>query len=177
MKSGGWKRNGLRGAVVALGAVLVLGTQPASARVSEGSYRLVNQGTGKCLEVADWRTDNGAPVRQWDCTGGDSQRWVLVSETGYDSGRWALVNVHSGKCLDVPGGIMRNGVTLQQWDCWYGPGQIWDSPSRPDRSNRTLRVGDMAVEIGGYSTEPGAPAQLWEFNGGWNQRWSAVAAG
>ncbi|MFJ5120607.1 MULTISPECIES: RICIN domain-containing protein [unclassified Kitasatospora] len=32
------------------------------------------------------------------------------------------------------------------------------------------------LEIGGYSTTPGAPAQSWWKNGGDNQRWVARAA-
>ncbi|WP_353962706.1 RICIN domain-containing protein [Streptomyces sp. NBC_00572] len=37
--------------------------------------KYVNVHSGKCLEVADWRTDNGDPVRQWDCTGQPNQQW------------------------------------------------------------------------------------------------------
>ncbi|MEE1783242.1 hypothetical protein PUR71_09995 [Streptomyces sp. SP17BM10] len=30
---------------------------------------LLNWNSGKFLEIADWRTDNGATARQWDASG------------------------------------------------------------------------------------------------------------
>lgn len=32
-------------------------------------HPLRNHNSGKCLEIADWRTDNGAPARQWNSEG------------------------------------------------------------------------------------------------------------
>ena len=54
---------------------LCLASSPASAAASVAPMMYVNVNSGKCLEVADWRTDNGAPVRQWDCTGQPNQQW------------------------------------------------------------------------------------------------------
>ncbi|WP_128978614.1 RICIN domain-containing protein [Streptomyces roseicoloratus] len=35
----------------------------------------MNLNSGMCLEIADWRTDNGAPARLWDCHYGANQQW------------------------------------------------------------------------------------------------------
>ncbi|WP_328940406.1 RICIN domain-containing protein [Streptomyces sp. NBC_00250] len=83
--------------------------------------KYVNAYSGKCLEVADWRTDNGAPVRQWDCTGQPNQRWMVrVSTHGV-----VVVNKHSGKCLEVADWRTDNGAPVRQWDCTGQPNQQW----------------------------------------------------
>ncbi|WP_406202617.1 RICIN domain-containing protein [Kitasatospora sp. NBC_01560] len=53
-------------------AVAVLAALPAPANAAAGGTiqfpagtTVVNAHSGKCLEIADWRTDNGAPARQW----------------------------------------------------------------------------------------------------------------
>ncbi|MFI6449354.1 RICIN domain-containing protein [Kitasatospora sp. NPDC050543] len=83
---------------------------------------LGNAASPHCLEIADWRTDNGAPTRQWDCTGGSNQQWswTRIPGTGY-----VLRNVHSGKCLEIDGRRYDSGAPGQQWDCWNGNNQIW----------------------------------------------------
>ncbi|MEU8550757.1 RICIN domain-containing protein [Streptomyces roseoverticillatus] len=51
-------------------------------------YQVVNVNSGKCLEVADSRTDDGAPIQQWTCVKGvKAQQWrnynmLLVNEAG-----------------------------------------------------------------------------------------------
>ncbi|MEV7770148.1 RICIN domain-containing protein [Kitasatospora sp. NPDC086791] len=131
---------------------------------------LRNVNSGKCLEVADWRTDNGAPVRQWDCHGGASQVWNFVSGTP-----GTFVNVNSGKCLEVADWRRDNGAPVRQWDCHGGASQNWgwgrNSPTEGWKiSNNFLK----ALEIGGWSTENGAPADQWDFHGGDNQRWQTI---
>ncbi|MFI0900382.1 RICIN domain-containing protein [Streptomyces sp. NPDC020983] len=110
-----------------IGAGLFTGASAASASVlppesSPGAVQLVNQNSGKCLEVADWRTDNGAPVRQWDCTGGANQKWVPA---GFYYAWNTYVNVYSGKCLEIADWRTDNGAPARQWDCTGGANQKW----------------------------------------------------
>ena len=44
--------------------VMLLGVAGSPAQAATGRP-FVNHAGGKCLEIADWRTDNGAPARQW----------------------------------------------------------------------------------------------------------------
>ncbi|MGK4585872.1 RICIN domain-containing protein [Kitasatospora sp. HPMI-4] len=158
---------------VASGFSLALGmvAQPASADGRlHGPYRLINLGTHKCLEVADWSTNSGAAVRQWDCTGGRNQQWYLNDL--YSPSFPALVNLNSSKCVDRPGGAQDNGVQLIQWDCHWGSNQQWHL-AYPDGVGPVTEFasGSYSMEIGGYSGANGAPAQLWRANGGDNQKW------
>ncbi|MFE6865458.1 RICIN domain-containing protein [Kitasatospora sp. NPDC057692] len=176
------RRAAVRAGAVAAGAMLVLSGPAAAASAAvmgsgdppatAGPFQYVNRSSGKCLEVADWRLDEGAPVRQWDCTGGDNQKWKLVGPIDVATGDWALVNVHSGKCAYWPNGSPvgpTGGTQLVQVTC--GRWLLWTIPSRTDPASTVIRGADLVLEIGGFSGAQGAPAQLWWFNGGANQLW------
>lgn len=78
------------------------------------AYLLRAAHSNRCLDVGGWRTDNGAPIVQWDCHGGNNQRFrILDAGEGY----WMLQNVHSGKCLDVREASTAYGAIIHQWDC------------------------------------------------------------
>jgi len=42
-----------------------------------GYYRLTAKHSGRCLDVAGVSTSNGANVQQWECHGGDNQKWKI----------------------------------------------------------------------------------------------------
>ncbi|MEU4345977.1 RICIN domain-containing protein [Streptomyces sp. NPDC023838] len=87
---------------------IVDATQTADGRLA-WTYR--NAESGKCLEVADWRKDAGAPVRVWQCTGGANQQWVeAVGQVGV-----SVRNVNSGMALDMPGFTTANDTDAVQW--------------------------------------------------------------
>ena len=45
---------------------------------SDGSYQIVVQNSGLCLDVVRQWQANGAPVQQWGCWGGPNQHWRLI---------------------------------------------------------------------------------------------------
>jgi glucosylceramidase len=50
--------------------------QPVS--LGGGNYRFVARNSGKCLDVRDVSTADGAPLQQWTCTGGPAQTFRLA---------------------------------------------------------------------------------------------------
>src|SRR4051812_35214462 len=62
-----------------------------------GYFQIVNQNSGKCLDVANASAANGANVIQYTCGGGQNQQWQWVATGSYFQVRAR----HSGKCLDV----------------------------------------------------------------------------
>jgi hypothetical protein len=42
-------------------------------------HKIVSVLSEKALDVQDWRTDDGAPIQQWDYHGGTHQQWRLIS--------------------------------------------------------------------------------------------------
>ncbi|MBI2390119.1 MAG: RICIN domain-containing protein [Deltaproteobacteria bacterium] len=46
------------------------------------SHTIVSLASSKCLDVTDFRKDDGAPLQQWSCSGNDNQSWKLRDATG-----------------------------------------------------------------------------------------------
>ncbi|MEU9160594.1 RICIN domain-containing protein [Streptomyces sp. NPDC048424] len=89
---------------------------------SNGYVRVLAQHSGKCLDVADKSTADGAEVKQYDCGWGDNQRWRF--ETLPD-GYVRIVAKHSSKCLAVRDGSTTAGAGIVQSACDDSPGQAW----------------------------------------------------
>ncbi|WP_052397819.1 RICIN domain-containing protein [Streptomyces sp. NRRL F-5123] len=154
-----------------IGAGMLTGASAASASVlpPEGSGGVVqfwNKHTGLCLEIADWRTDNGAPARQWYCTGGANQKWY---ETTNSAGRHTYVNVNSGKCLEIADWRTDNDAPARQWDCTGGANQSWSFTNSPEgllqnyNSDRCLTIWDygLGVNASQYDCNSGYTQETW----------------
>ncbi len=158
-------------AAVAGTAVALLSALPATpATAMSGGFStpksstLVNANSGKCLEIADWRTDNGAPARQWDCTGGANQLW----DYKYANGIMMLVNRNSGKCLEIADWSTDNGAPARQWDCTNGWNQGWlyTGDIGPNKQLGLSNLNSAALlEIADWRTDNGAPARQWRSAG------------
>ncbi|MFJ4678446.1 RICIN domain-containing protein [Kitasatospora sp. NPDC088783] len=157
---------GAAAATLAIAAtVSILPTGDASA-TTFGS-RLINVNSGKCLEVTDWSTANGAGIRQWDCTGGANQNWTWDGQ-----GRW--VNQYSGKCMEIKDWSTGPGGVADQWDCTAGANQKWDILSADGGSYQFIqnRNSGLYLEILGWNTQNGAVADQWSLSSGANQKWN-----
>ncbi|MET9399244.1 RICIN domain-containing protein [Kitasatospora sp. NPDC002965] len=151
---------------LALGLAVTAPSPPAHAADS-AHFQLGNLAVGKCLEVADWRTDDGAPVRTWTCTGGDNQKW-------YWTDRDELVNVHSGKCLEIPGYSTTWGTQGGQWSCNRGRNQTWSDANRLHSGSRTIvnLNSGLNLDVSGSDPADGTPVIQWGPTGGYNQVWA-----
>jgi hypothetical protein len=138
-------------------------------------YRLVNQYTGKCLDVENWGMNNGVNVDQWDClnpvSGHLNQVFTLVPR---GNGYYQFVAKHSGRCLDVISSSTNNGAWTEQWDC-LGDGQfnqIWKVVPMPGGwAEFVSKHANKCLEIGNGSLNNGAKAQQWDCYGYGHQQW------
>src|SRR5436305_343272 len=89
---------------------------------AQSSYEIVSVNSGRCLDVTDWSTANGARIQQWGCQGGANQQWI-VQPAG--NGFSTIVSAQSGKALDVSDWSLDNGAPIQQWDLHSGSNQQW----------------------------------------------------
>jgi hypothetical protein len=96
--------------VVSLGQTTVVGGDLAVTET--GLYHLVASHSQKCVDVPEWSLNDGIPIVQWACNGGDNQTWSL--ETASD-GYSRLSARHSGKCLDVSGASTDDPAEIIQW--------------------------------------------------------------
>jgi poly(3-hydroxybutyrate) depolymerase len=89
-----------------------------------GEFRLRSESSGRCLDVANASTANGAQLQIWDCHSNANQRFAQNGQT---------LRV-TGKCLDVPNNA-GGGTRVQIWDCHGGANQQWTMNSNGTISN------------------------------------------
>jgi hypothetical protein len=89
--------------------------------------KLVNRGSGKCIDVWGPLRTNGATVHEWTCYPTDSQLWRFEPKGRTYLGWpvYQLRNKLSGRCLDIFRNLPDTGTPIIQWDCHGGPNQEW----------------------------------------------------
>ncbi|MFD5697077.1 RICIN domain-containing protein [Streptomyces lasiicapitis] len=161
-------------AVAASSAALVMVTPSTSQ--ADTWMLFVNYNSGRCLEIADSSSANGARAQQWSCNGQDAARWRMSwvnSERVY----FKLVNKATGKCLEIENSSKANGARAQQWACKSGvQGQIW---GRGSNGRLVNAASGKDLEIENSSKANGARAQQWGEWGssGGTTKWARIAAG
>ncbi|MET9611143.1 RICIN domain-containing protein [Streptomyces sp. NPDC006512] len=146
----------------------------ASADVMNGWDTIVNFNSYLCLEVADWRKDNGAPVRQWGCTNGANQKW-WATPVANESASWIFnrnADVSASyKCLEIADWSKANGAPARMFDCTGGANQKWVyMPYGSTYRWKNVHSG-KCLEIADWGTGYGGQARQWECTNGANQSW------
>ncbi|MFE6865005.1 RICIN domain-containing protein [Kitasatospora sp. NPDC057692] len=165
-----------RMAAAVLGAGLALTVGVPGAGAADGYHpvipKVVTLGSANsphCLEVAGWSTDNGAPIQQWSCHGGNNQLWRAAGGP--------VVNEHSGKCLEIGGWSTDNGAPAQQWDCNGGANQNWVWTRTPGGYTLRNAWSGKCLDVPGAGYVNGVRIQQWDCWNGNNQLWFPYAPG
>jgi hypothetical protein len=128
-------------------------------------FQIANRASGRCLDITGAAAANGTVIEQWDCNGGDWQKWSYDVKTGLIRSKQ-----DARYCLDN-GGQFANGAKLILWQCVGNANQRFTA----DTSAGTIRMRflpDQAMD--GYGTDSGAAVGTWGFLGGQNQLWNFV---
>ncbi|MFG3053671.1 RICIN domain-containing protein [Kitasatospora sp. NPDC048239] len=140
-------------------------------------FRIANY-EGRCLEVENSSTENGARVQLWDCHNqpGSYWRWMSVPGTNYSY----LVNDHSRKCLEIENSSLANGGRAQLWDCagqtgamWVATGELYDR-DRAIEHYTILNTSDRALEVENSASFNGARVQQWSYGGQTGALWRFI---
>jgi endo-1,4-beta-xylanase len=129
------------------------GTNP-----SPTGNRLRNEASGRCLDVNQGSSANGAQMLVWDCHSGANQQFT-------QNGRALQV---MGKCLDTPANAAA-GTRVQIWDCSGAANQQWVFNSNGTISNAQT---GLCLDVNGGGTANGTAVIVWNCHGGANQRWA-----
>ncbi|HZS52819.1 MAG TPA: RICIN domain-containing protein [Bryobacteraceae bacterium] len=78
---------------------------------SNGDYELINEGSGKCLDLTGGYTQDTTPIQQWDCNGGTQQHWQLQKVSGVVSG----VGYGAGAVFEMSRSTSRDFLTRRTW--------------------------------------------------------------
>ena len=90
-----------------------------------GTYRLINRATGRCLAGAQLTTNAGAVLVDEPYTALPDQEWLLQPVDGIN---YYIVNQFSGLVLDTQGGSAAAGAPLVQNVMTNSPSQLWQLP-------------------------------------------------
>jgi hypothetical protein len=89
--------------------------------VGANTWKIVNQATGKALEVSDGTLTLGAQVQQWAKADIPWQTWRLREKNG----DYIIKNVHTGLVLDVFENNLESGAKVIQWFEHGEVNQLW----------------------------------------------------
>ncbi|MEV6356306.1 RICIN domain-containing protein [Streptomyces hydrogenans] len=130
--------------------------------------------SGKCADVADRSTADGAALIQWGCAGSVNQQFWLKSA---GNGRVQVVARYSGKCLAPRDASKADGAAIVQYACDGTSAQQW----RVSGSGGTVQLSSVlsgrCLDVMNTSTNDGTPLIQWSCNSNAaNQKWTRTAA-
>ncbi|HYF61934.1 MAG TPA: RICIN domain-containing protein [Herpetosiphonaceae bacterium] len=153
------------------------GTPPPPPPPSGGAYfTLVNRYTGKCLDLNNASTADGAKIQQWTCNNSNAQQWRLVAA---GNGGYQLVSRASGKCADVAAWSTADGAFVNQWACGANQAnQQWNVEAVADGWVRLAsRHSGKYVSLVNGSTADGTQIHVWPWLGNPDQQWRLAPVG
>ncbi|MFG3340835.1 RICIN domain-containing protein [Glycomyces sp. NPDC048151] len=139
-----------------------------------GAVTLAARHSGKCVDVLNASTANGAETVQYACNGGANQEWSFQS---LGNGYYRIAVGHSGKCLDVTGASTADAARVVQWTCGNGLNQQWEVRDSGSGYVRLVaRHSGKCLDVPSSATADGTRLQQYACNGGQNQQfaWSAA---
>lgn len=152
--------------------VLVTVNQALDANVT---YTFRNAHAGKCLDVTNVSSENGANIQLWECTGQAAQQFTLVP---YEEGYYSLKNVQSQKCIDVWARSTEAGANLAQYTCSGGTNQQFRFEDVGGGNLRLVaRHSNMALDGWNWGTTNGTNVAQWNVTGAANQAFTATRVG
>lgn len=131
---------------------------------STNRFRLINEKSGKAIDVEGGSTENSGNIVQTAVGSGASQEWSF----NYNgAGFFRVTNQKSGKIIDVPDESTADGVELTQWEDHGGDNQVWLIQDQGDGLYRLKnKKSDKFMSIVGSSDAEGAAIEQRSESGG-----------
>ncbi|BBH68390.1 hypothetical protein ACTI_50750 [Actinoplanes sp. OR16] len=139
-----------------------LGVAGATQALAASAGSLVGAGSGKCLDVANNSTADGAAIHIWTCYSTvASQQWTLADNGQVQS---------QGKCLDVANNATADGSLTHLWTCYDSVAtQKWALTASGTLVNQ---ASGKCLDVQSNGTADGSRLQIWSCAGSANQRWT-----
>jgi poly(3-hydroxybutyrate) depolymerase len=136
---------------------------PTTSPPPSGGQQIVGNGSGRCVDITGFNTNDGNRLQIYDCTAGWNQRWSYTNNT--------FVNPQSGKCLNVSGGGTGNGTAVNLWTCNGSGAQRWQLQSN---GNIVNTQSGRCLDAVGRGTNNGTLLQIYDCVAGGqsNQQWT-----
>jgi subtilisin family serine protease len=132
-------------------------------------YEVVARHTGKCLDVFDASTSNGAKFIQWPCIGEPNQEFQIIP---VGDNYYKFIARHSNRVMAVLNASQANGALVVQALDSGTAHQQWRII---DTTNGYVRImarhSGKALEVDGGFTFDGTQTQQWDYFGLTHQQW------
>ena len=150
---------------------------------SDGTYEIINVGSGKAIDVYTGSLNNGENVWQYDRNGTDAQKWLAVMNS---DGTVTFMNSGSLKVLDVARGRGESGTNVWQYVVDGTKEQKWrvvatDTAKMAKAQRGVLDDGDYVIhssinpnyviDVQGGSLTSATNIWLYKTNGTDAQKW------
>ncbi|MET9180469.1 RICIN domain-containing protein [Kitasatospora aureofaciens] len=134
---------------------------------SNGSPRIYNPMSRRCIDVPGASTTDGATLQLWSCNSSTAQWFTPPAADPQPTGPISDPAL-GGKCVDDPWNNPAPGTRVQSTQCNGTPAQVWTL-----NQNGTITHAFQCLDIAGGDTAvaDGTPVQLWTCTGGLNQQW------
>ena len=125
---------------------------------------LVARHSARCADVTSQSLWQGAQLKQYDCNGGNNQKYWFKS---VGSGYYQLVVRNSSLC------VQENAATVTQENCdATATAQQWSLVTTGSYVNVKSRATAECLDVNGASTANSAAVITYTCNGGTNQQWT-----
>ncbi len=135
----------------------------AAPAVAGSYFKVVNQYSGKCMDIKQEEPPLGAHVQQYDCTGTANQLWTAVP-TG--DGYYSLVSKQSGLCMAQFAGVLWmltcSAVPTQQWSA-VAAGFEWNELHHRSSGLCAYATGTGNLALVELTPCSGSFSQHWQF--------------
>ncbi|WP_198673698.1 RICIN domain-containing protein [Algibacillus agarilyticus] len=146
---------------------------PVSA-VTNGTYVLKNNFSGKVMDVSGRSTADGANIIQYQQNNNDNQLWDITN-TG--NNLYSIVSVHSNKALEVYNWDATDGANIVQWNYWGGATQLWQLDNLNNGYYGLINsFSGKGIEVFNFDTRNGANIGQWHYWAGTPQQWALEPA-
>ncbi|WP_329222000.1 RICIN domain-containing protein [Streptomyces sp. NBC_01485] len=125
---------------------------------------LIARHSGRCADVTSQSLWAGAQIKQYDCNGGDNQKYWLKSAGG---GYYQMVVRNSSLC------VQENTSTVSQENCGAtATSQQWSLTTSGGYTSVKSRASGKCLDVNGASTANSTAVITYTCNGGTNQQWT-----
>ncbi|MFI1660842.1 RICIN domain-containing protein, partial [Streptomyces sp. NPDC020472] len=130
--------------------------------------------SGKCADVADRSTADGAALIQWTCgtRSVNQEFWLKPAGTG----QVQIVARYSGKCLAPQNASTADGAAIVQYACDGTAAQRWSVIGSGSTVQLAAVQSGKCLDVANTSTSDGTPLIQWSCNtSAANQKWLRTA--
>jgi hypothetical protein len=132
-------------------------------------FHIVNQRSGKSLDVADWNQNDGNRIQQWAYHAGHNQIWELKK---VKDEYFSITSKHSRKCLTVIDASLEDNAIVVQSDYAGNNHQQWALIKVGDGSYRIIaKHSSFCLDVLSASCDNGASIIQAEQHSGNSQSW------